>query len=276
MRLRGLLFATVAALLVVGPTAGAAASSGASIVLFAHWPSDYATATEEPIPLNTLGPVGEPDLSSGPAEPGASAAGTMPIFTYVLVNPDGSRGPVGDVDLDPSRPVLLDVYLSADQTPWPAAAGEPPHDADYGVAPRVTVEATLRIGGEAVSTATQTHDLVSTPEQVENPVQPYLLELPFEQAVLERGEGLAVEFTVRQADVQGEEAMQPLWNVHTGQEYPTGIELPFKPGDDPQQGVETLADGQAQTQETRTAAVGVLAGSMIVATVAGARMIRER
>lgn len=268
--LLALLVATAPAI----PTA-AQTPSGSTIPLYAHWPSDLATAMEEPIPLTPLTPTGEEDLSAGPATPGSSTAGTVASFTYTMVNPDGSAGPWGNVSLDPSRPVELVVYLSADQTAWPSTAGDPPRDVDHGVAPRIAVDAVLVMGGERVSRDRVTHDLVSAPAPVGTPVQAYHLELPFDRKVLERGAGLEVTFAIRQVSVEGEQATQPFWNVHTGETYPTGVAVPNEPRplDERDDDLASLSVPRAETKQARTVALGVLVSSVAVAALAGARLV---
>lgn len=262
------------------PTAAGQADE-ATIPLYAHWPESLSEAMAAPIPLTTLYPLGEPDLSAGPALPGSSTAETMPTFTYRLVNPNGTDGPYGDVALDADRPVVVDFYLSADQAPWPATAGEPPEDLDAGVAPEVTLAATLRIGETTVAEAEQTQTLVSGPEPAAQPVQRYVLKLPFEQATLERGEGLFVDLTVKQVDAGGEQAIQPGFNVHTGEDHPTHVQIPIPPGETLTRGAPADADDgfdlasvSAQTREARTVAVGVLIAATLVAAIAGVRLVR--
>lgn len=268
----------LATLALVPSAAGLPAAGGPAVELYAQWPSDFATAVEEPIALTPLAPLGDPDLSSGPATPGSRTAGTQVTFTYRLVTPNGSAGPSGDVRLDPSRPVRVDLYLSADQTAWPAAAGPPPEDVDYGVAPQVTVEATLHVAGDVVATDARTQHLVTAPEPVGTPVHRYVLELPVDEPVLREGAGLTIELAVHQIDRHGEQAHQPLWNVHTGERFPSGVTIPTDPVQRPptqDEGLSTASLGGAETREARTVAVGVLVAATAVAALAGARLIGQ-
>lgn len=272
----------LACLMLLAPTVVGATSAqeqAPSLALWAHWPSDLGTAMEAPIPVTTMPPAGEPDLSAGPATPGASATGTVPTFTYRLINPNGTDGPFGDVALDPSRPVIVDFYLSADETPWPAAAGGPPEDVDAGVVPEMTVEATLRIGDETVAKDAQTQLLVTAPEPAGAPAQRYVFELPFERSTLEKGEGLFVDFEIYQVDEAGHTVTQPGFNVHTGDTYPTHVRLPVPASsaqDATSAGDLELASYSAETRETRVVAVGVLIASVLTAALAGLRLVRLR
>lgn len=280
--MRWLLLAVLPGLLVPALAAPAALgqADAATIPLYAHWPESLSTAMEQPIPMTTLYPAGEPDLSAGPLTPGSSTADTLPTFTYRLINPNGTDGPYGDVALDPSRPLLVDFYLSADDTPWPAAVGDPPEDVDAGVAPEITLNATLRIGGQTVSSSEQTQTLVSAPDPIAQPVQRYVVELPLDHAELERGEGLYVDLVIEQVDEAGERAVQPGFNVHTGEDYPTHVELPVEPSERLSRGAPTDTDDgfdvsgyTAETRDARVVAVGVLIAATLVAAVAGVRLL---
>lgn len=251
-------------------------ATGASLELFAHWPANIAEAMEAPIVLTPLYPDGEPDLSQGPALPGVERAGTLPQFTYTLINPDGSPGPFGDVALDTQRPAVLTFFLSADETPWPTAAGEPPVDADYGVVPTVTVSAELRFGERVVAQADETHDLVSLPDPIGAQIQAYILAFDVPEDVLRAGQGLHVDIAIHQVTAEQDRVMQPGFNVHTGQDHPTGLVLPLVVDerlDEDRDGISALAFDEMDPETKRSVALGTLIAALAIAAASLVKIV---
>lgn len=198
------------------------------VMLYAHWPASVAQGMAEPIPMDELPPIQEPDLSEGPATPGSSTAGTEHTWTYRLMDFYGRIGPIGELRLDTSTPALFHFYLSADQTPWPSPAGPPPEDIDQGIAPNVTVEVTLIHQNQTVGHGAQTQDLVNLPDPVGGGIHHFAVSVPHDLPRIPVGTGLDVQITVHQAETSGQRTMQPLYNVHTGEPYPTGLALPIE------------------------------------------------
>lgn len=198
------------------------------VMLYAHWPGSVAQGMAEPIPMDEIPPIQEPDLSEGPATPGSSTAGTEHTWTYRLTDFYGRLGPIGDLRLDTSTPALFHFYLSADQTPWPSPAGDPPQEIDHGVAPNVTVEVALIHQNQTVGHGAQTHDLVNLPDPIGGEVRHVAVPLPHDLASIPSGTGLDVQITVHQSEAAGQRTMQPLYNLHTGEAYPTGLALPIE------------------------------------------------
>lgn len=276
MRSHWLLLAAL--LLLAGTAASQPIGEPDKIDLFADWPEDIEEAMEAPIPVTPIYPHGESDLHEGPLLPGSSTLDSVPSFTYAVVNPDGSRGPAGDLEVDPDEPVDLFVYLSADQVDPVAESEQAPVDPALGAAPEVTVEASLHVGDERVSQDEATRTLVSANPPVEEPVTMYALELPLDRSLIAQGEGVHVEFSIHQIN-EGETLTQPRVKIHTGENYPTGLAIPI----DRASQDETLQQGgpldldqlEEDPQTVRTVATIALVGSLALAAMAGARMIKQ-
>ncbi len=257
------------------------------VLLYAHWPASVAEGMAGPIIMDEVFPVEEPDLSEGPATPGASAAGTEHTWTYRLHDFYGRIGPIGDLRLDTAVPAMFHFYLSADQTPWPSPAGPAPKEVDHGVVPNVTVEVRLAHQNRTVGTGAQTHDLVNLPDPVGGTIQHYAIPVPHDLARIPSGSGLDVQITVRQAQAGGQDAMQPLYNVHTGEAYPTGLALPIEnPGAllfdgesssslDVAKARETLSAMSVKTVEEEPYAWTALTVAMAAMVVTGGRMVHR-
>ncbi len=276
MRLPWLILA--ATLMVPSVALADAPPEATTLDLYAHWPGDVDTAMQEPIPLTPLFPYGQPDLADGPLTPGSSTLDTVPTFTYTLVNPDGTQGPAGDLDLDPRQPLELTVYLSADHLDAGPNDGDAPVNPSAGLAPEVTVHATLTLDGDSVSTDQQTRTLLTANEPIDEPVTPYTLTLDHDQHVLPRQGGLEATFSIHQVD-DAETLTQPGINLHTGEAYPTGLTLPIlnhPPDETLDAGAPLDIDALDQDPEaTRNAAGIALAGSLTLAAMAGARIVKQ-
>ncbi|MDX1611824.1 MAG: hypothetical protein R3185_05605 [Candidatus Thermoplasmatota archaeon] len=195
--------------------------------LYAHWPASIGEAQRAPIPMDEIYPDEEPDLSEGPGLPATSLTGQVPQFTYQLTDFFGNVGPMGTLHMDTGQPAVLRFYMSADQTPWPSAAGAPPEDLDHGVAPRVTVQARLLTTQTLVGHGSLTQDLVSLPEELGQGVHTFEVPITLEANQVPARSGLRVEISIHQVDQAGVRATQPLYNVHTGEQHPTGLALPL-------------------------------------------------
>lgn len=258
------------------------------VLLFAHWPGSVSQGLDEPIAMDEVFPVQEPDLSEGPATPGATAAGTEHTWTYRLTDFYGRTGPIGDLRLDTATPALFHFYLSADQTPWPSPAGPPPKDIDHGAAPNVTVEVTLLHQNQTVGHGAQTQDLVNLPEPLGGSVHHYAVPVPHDLARIPAGSGLDVQITLHQADTSGQHVMQPLYNVHTGEPYPTGLALPIQNPDalffdgqstgslDPGEAGHDLSALSVKTVDEAPYAWTALSVAMAAMVLTGARLVHAR
>lgn len=255
------------------------------VPLYAHWQGPVAASFGGTVVLDERFPESEPDLSEGPLAPGATSADTLPHFTYALTTWFGDQGPLGTLHVDPSRPAVLTLFVSADQTAWPSIAGSPPVDVDAGVAPKLTVEVTLAIGDEHQATRALTKDLVSLPG-VET-VHRYDVVLPLARTTIEPGEGLFADVTLYQLDANGERVVQNLFNLHTGEAHPTGLALPlvddrglYLPDD---VGGPTLVDDlveasgvdEADPEAVRTTAAAAFGAAIGGAALSGVQLVRQ-
>ncbi len=279
--MRAALTLTIATLTLLAGFAHAQPTPDAhTLELYADWPDTIDEAMNQPIPITPLFPYGEDALHDGPLTPGSETLDTLPTFTYKLINPDHSPGPAGDLPLDPTQPVTLTLYLSADKTNPPTdTPHETPIDPRAGIAPPVTVEATLTIGQDTITTHTQTQTLLTTNHAPGEPVTPYTLTLPHDRDTLHKGEGLNVTFTIHQTTTP-ETTTQPKINIHTGQDHPTHITLPTQPNpthNEPLQHTAPLNLDQLNDdpETTLTAAVILLTGSTATAALAGTRLIKQ-
>lgn len=242
--------------------------------LVPDWPDSMDEARSQPIRL-LPGPPMRAEASHAPAAPGSSTAGTAHAFHLTLENPDGSKGPAGAIALDPARPIVLDVYLSAgpsdDDVPEDTATHPGP-----GLAPRLTVEATLAIANETIGPANATATLVSAP--TEDTVTRYRLTFEPDTARLDAGAGLDVDLSIYQAESAGERVTQPQWRIHTGNQHPTGLSLPLDPVQPWQdEGVSLSLQGtdEVDRDSVRTGAYGALVAAVAAAGWATRRGYRE-
>lgn len=196
------------------------------VPLYVHWQGSVPGAIGTELPMDELYPHGEPDLSEGPVTPGTTLTGDLPRFTFALSDWFGRQGPMGTLLLDPARDAELSIFLSADQTAWPSPAGPPPQDVDYGVVPRVTVEVLLRGAEGPVGHGALTQDLFSLPDPAGVVVHEVTVPVALERFDVQAGSGLWTEVTLYQLDAAGNRVVQNLFNVHTGEAYPTTLRLP--------------------------------------------------
>lgn len=269
--MRGVLIlaSTSLLLLMACPTASAGIDE---LTLTPAWPQPFEEAMEEPVALLPGPPMEDEYRPDGPPAPGATSAGTEQSLRLSLFNPDGSPGPAGDLELDPSRPIVFEVYLSADATPGPAVG---PLGSDHGLAVALTIETTLTLDGQRYGPANQTHTLVSTPAH--DAITSYRFAFDVPDRRLPQGGGLHLDMRIYQANASGEQLTQGSWKVHTTPEHPTGIGLPLlEDGNRPSQDATTsLAGEQASVQQVRKTAMATLAGSLLVAAAAGHRLLRS-
>jgi hypothetical protein len=220
------------------------------------------------------GPPIEENASHAPIVPGSTATGTAHRFQLELQNPDGSTGPAGDLRLDPSRPVVVDLYLSAGPSgqplPDPAWAGPGP-----GAAPSLTVEASLEIADRAVGPQRVTETLVSAPGQ--DPITRHRLTFPLEQGTLPAGAGLGLDLEVYQVEEGDQQATQPQWRIHTGSQHPSGLTVPMDASSPSRSGVDLSLQqtDEASREQVRTGAWASLVGAFVAAGWATRRGYRE-
>lgn len=270
VRTRQACFLLVVSLLALAPSAGAAAQEG--LLLTPDWPASFDEARSQPVPLLPGPPVKEGERTQDPLAPGLSAAGTEATFELALLNPDGSTGPVGPLDLDPTRAVVFDLFLGADATYEPTRGPDELHE-DHGAAPRMTVQATLRLADETVGPIEATADLVSTP--AEDDVTRYRFTYDIEAEILPAGAGMDVTFSVYQADRSGQRVTQPLWNIHTDQAHPTGVQLPLEDaGEGSQLSLQSTPTSPGGPSNA-TGAYIALVGGTATALGAAVRMVRR-
>jgi hypothetical protein len=266
MRANPLLIGLAATVLLASP----AMAQASDLVLSPIWPDRFEDARSQPLPLVVGTPAGEDDRSYGPKAPGSASSGTQASITYAIQTPEGDPGPVGLIDLDPSKPVVLDVYLSADATPEPTGLEPAPVSNSQGVAPELTVHAELAVDGTVTDEAEQTETLVSAPGT--DRVTHYRFDLHHDREILEPGTSFEVRYKVSQAAPDGEAAHQPLWNVHTGGGHPSGLTLPAEVSIDPVTEPVTTDSLREPTERNPEASLA-FATSSLVAIAAAGRMV---
>jgi len=242
-----------------------------------EWPEDFQQARSEPIRLLPGPPVAE-DRSHAPLVPGSSTAGTQHAFELVLENPDGSLGPAGDLDLDPSRPIVLDVYAGAGPSDDDGPAATPVDDGS-GAAPSLTIEAQVHVGDRTTARQNLTATIVSTP--TEDDVTRYRFTFDVTQELLRAGSGLSVDLSVHQVDRGDQRATQPQWRIHTDTDHPTGLTVPLSvttpaDGDRTSFAIEEASAGSREP--VQTGAYGALVAAIAAAgwaTRRGYRQLRE-
>lgn len=271
MRL-AIVLAGLAVTIGLAPTAGAYQPD--ELTLIPEWPESFQQARSEPIRL-LPGPPLEEEASHGPLVPGATTAGSSHSFRFDLENPDGSTGPAGDLGLDASEPIVLAIYLSAGPTAGPLPV-EAPIDTGTGVAPSLTVEASLTIAGEELGPQRATETLVSTP--LEDNVTRYRFTYDTDRERLPAGAGLSVDLSIYQVNRSGEIFTQPAWRIHTGSQNPSGLTVDLAPLPDDEASDEPLSlqGTEDVSRETiRTGAYAALVAALAAAGWAARRGYRE-
>lgn len=258
-------------LLVLGlacvPAVGAATSD--RLVLWGHWADDVDEAMDEPMPMREAYPHGAEDLAAGPTAPGSQAADTLPVFTF-----QGPETPHDRLRIQDGALSQAQIFLSADQAPDEPTGETPLGSTTVGVAPDLTVEVRVTANGTQIARGTTTQTLVTAEEDPGEPVTRYVVDMEPSAATLPPNAELTATFTVHQAE-NPDRVTQPGFEVHTGEAYPTVLTLPLEPDDEDQTASPlSAASIDADPNEVRTAATGVLVAAVAVAAIAGAQLAR--
>lgn len=253
---------------------GASAAPSEDLHLVPEWPDSFQQARSEPIRL-LPGPALVEERSHAPLLPGSKTGGTSHSFALVLENPDGSTGPAGDLPLDPQRPIVLDVYVSAgpsdDDLPTDTPIGDGP-----GLAPELTVDAQVEIADQTTDAQRLTATILTLPTDDE--VAHYRLTFDLERDELPAGAGLAVDLSVYQIEEGEQQVTQPQWRIHTGTQHPTGLTVPLDPapaGSDSGSSLTLQRASDASTDRVRQGAYGTLIAALAAAGWAARRGYRQ-
>lgn len=264
--MRGWLPAVLVLALAMAPLAGAATSE--RLALWGHWADDVDEALEEPMPMRTLYPHGAEDLDEGPTAPGSEAAGTAPMFTF-----QGPSTPHEGLRVVDEGIAQAQIFLSADQAPDEPTGQAPQDGLKAGVAPEVTVEVRVTANGIQIARGTTTHTLVTADEAPGEPVTRYVIDMEPSEARIPTSGQLTATFAVHQTE-HPDRLTQPGFKVHTGEAYPTVVTVPLEGSEGGASGGPlSAASIDADPQEVRSTATGVLVAAIAMAAVAGARLV---